>query len=64
MKFHPMHVAERDVFILNLASASFAQIEVQKSIINKLKPCADMSPKVEKFALVDNPEHVQSTSEN
>jgi hypothetical protein len=61
---HPMHVAERDVFILNLVSASFAPIEVRKLTISKLKPYADMSPKVVRFDPVANLEHVQGTSEN
>jgi hypothetical protein len=64
MKCHPMHVVVRDGFILNLAYASFAPIELQKSITNKPIPCADMSPKVEKLGLVVNPAHVQSTREN
>jgi hypothetical protein len=64
MKCHPMHVVVGGVFILNPAFASSAPIELQKSIISKPIPCADMLLKVERYDLVVNPEHVQGTSEN
>jgi hypothetical protein len=64
MKYQPMHVVVGGVFTLNPASANFAPIEVQKSIISKPIPCVDMSPKVERSDLVVNPEHVQNTSVN
>jgi hypothetical protein len=64
MKHHPIHVVDRDDFILNRVSASFAPIEVRKSIISKLKSYAGMSPKAVRSDLVVNLEHVQNTSEN
>jgi hypothetical protein len=61
-----MHVVvvDRVVFIHNRACVNFVPIEVQKSIISRLKSCADMSPKVARFDLAGSRELAQGTSVN
>jgi hypothetical protein len=64
MKIPPIHVVVLAVSIRSRVSVSSVLTGVQKSIISKPKPCADMSPKVARLDLVANPELVPGINEN